>query len=142
MFKQEKVSRRSFLGLVGTSALIMAYGSNSRSHEGDRIELTEGLLRVESGPGQIVKAEFAHHHHYLEIPLEYILNPPPQGLKIHTGWAIFENKFASIGEHYHTVLISRDNLVAVGRGETVELEDTVKDHRYILRLDSDSRRRG
>ncbi|MGZ3775625.1 MAG: hypothetical protein ACXVCY_17475 [Pseudobdellovibrionaceae bacterium] len=130
------MNRRDLLGFASTSLLMLTFGSTARAHQGDAAEIKDGFLKIESGPGQLVKADFAHHHHYLEIPIEYIQNPPNEGLEIHTGWAIFKNKLASFGRHYHTVIISHSDLEAVHRGETVVVEDTVKDHKYVLRLKS------
>ena len=131
-----QMNRRDLLGLASTSLLMLTFGSRALAHQGDRAEVSDGLLKIESGPGQIVTADFAHHHHYLEIPIEYIQNPPNEGLEIHNGWAIFANKLASFGRHFHTVFISHRDLEAVRRGETVVVEDTVKDHKYVLRLKS------
>lgn len=130
------MSRRTLLGLTSGSLFMLATGFRASAHQGDTAKIDNNILKIESGPGQIVKADFAHHHHYLEIPMEYIQEPPKEGLEIHTGWAIFRNKFANFGRHFHTVVISQENLEAVRRGETVIIEDTVKDHKYILRLQS------
>lgn len=128
------MNRRNFLGLTSVSVLMTAMGSRGSAHQGDFFKIENDLLVVESGPGQLVKAEFAHHHHHLEIPLEYIQNPPGQGLKIRTSWAVFDHVLANIGRHYHTVFISQAQLAAIGSGESVVVEDTVKDHQYVLRL--------
>ncbi|HEY8271980.1 MAG TPA: hypothetical protein VIG33_13905 [Pseudobdellovibrionaceae bacterium] len=130
------MNRRQVLGLSSASLLMLVFGAKAKAHQGDTAELTQDFLKIESGPGQIVNNSFAHHHHYLEIPLQYIQEPPAAGLQIHTGWAIFRNKFANFAPHFHTVPISQQELEAVGRGETVIVEDTVKDHKYVLTLSS------
>lgn len=115
----------------------MLFASLSRlaqAHEGRQIQITEEALVVESGPGQLVTAEFAHHHHLLKIPLEILRNPPAEGVELSTGWAKFQNPFASFGKHYHGVVLTYDQLVRVAQGEEVVVEDKVKDHKFVLRL--------
>ncbi|MGZ3768599.1 MAG: hypothetical protein ACXVCP_02545 [Bdellovibrio sp.] len=128
------ISRRQMLGFTKATLLILAIGSKAKAHPGNTSEVQQNILKIESGPGQIVTAEFAHHHHFLEIPLEYIENPPAEGLKLHTGWSKFRNPLVSVGSHFHSVIISQANLLAVKEGQTVIVEDTVKDHKYMLKL--------
>lgn len=128
------MDRRTLLKSMGSTALLLTVSSLAKAHDGHAFQITDDNLLVESGPGQLVTSEFAHHHHILEIPLNTIQNPPREGVKIHTGWAQFQNPFANFGKHYHSVILSYDQLVLVAQGQQVVVEDTVKDHKYTIRL--------
>jgi hypothetical protein len=120
-------------GQVGLMGLLLSIGSRAGAHEGHGAGSTEEGLVIESGAGQLVTNEFAHHHHLLEVPLQVLQYPPDEGVTLHTGWAQFRNPLANIGKHYHSVKLSKEQLVAVAQGQTVEVEDTVKDHKFLIR---------
>lgn len=128
------MDRRTLLKSMGTMMLMVGVGRLATAHEGHGVQTTEDNLVIESSNSQLVPAEFAHHHHFLSIPLNTIQNPPREGVTLHTGWAQFRNPFANFGKHYHSVVLSYDQLVAVSQGQQVIVEDTVKDHKYTVRL--------
>lgn len=128
------MTRRTLLKSVGSIMLVASVSRLAQAHEGNDFKVTEDALIVESGPGQLVTAEFAHHHHLLTIPLEILRNPPAEGVTLSTGWAKFQNPFANFGKHYHGVVLTYDQLVRVAQGEEVVVEDKVKDHKFVLRL--------
>jgi hypothetical protein len=128
------MNRRTLLKSTGSAILLLGVSRLAGAHDGQRVKLSEDNLIVESGPGQLVTSEFAHHHHTLEIPLNNIMNPPRDGVNLHTDWAQFRNPLANIGKHYHSVQLSYDQLVLISQGEQVIVEDSVKDHKFTLRL--------
>jgi len=119
---------------MGSAALLLTVSRLAKAHDGHGLEVQTDRLLIESGPGQLVKAKFAHHHHILEVPLNLIQSPPSQGVTLHTGWAQFQNSLASFGKHYHSVILTSEQLAKVFGGEQIVVEDTVKDHQYTIRL--------
>lgn len=128
------MNRRNLLKSMGSMVLLVGVSQVVGAHEGNGFEINKENLVTESGPGQLVTGNFAHHHHLFEIPLNFISNPPAEGVKLHTGWAQFDNPLANFGKHFHSVLLTYDQLISISQGEVVIVEDTVKDHKYKIRL--------
>ena len=98
--------RRRFLTGVGIAVLtvqsfpLMAHASGNSSIDQE----TADNLIIHSGPGLI------SHVHDLLIPYAVFKAPPLQGIELKTTEALF---------HRHTVALTREQLVVVGRGGIV-----------------------
>ena len=130
------MNRRSLIKSLGSVVGIAGVSSIASAHKGHYVYQDNDFLIIESGPGQLVTGEFAHHHHFLKIPMEIINKPHlyPNGVEISTEWANFRNPFARFALHYHSVYLSYEQLVLISQGQAVTVEDSVKDHKFICRL--------
>ncbi|KAJ3404115.1 hypothetical protein HDU80_003256 [Chytriomyces hyalinus] len=59
------------------------------------------------------------HTHKLTIPRSAVANPPQEGLVLETS----EEISAFVFKHKHPVVITLDQLIAIGKGETVQVHD-------------------
>ncbi len=122
--------RRNFLKKTGLVVLSLTVAEQALSHQGDTQSLKQSKngenLVVESGPGRLFP--LVHHHHELHVPIAIIFNPPAEGITLKTtlAWAL----------HWHTVILTQQQLLAIRDQGEVVAEDTVKDHLYRIRLTS------
>jgi hypothetical protein len=130
--KNKTLSRRQFLTNSGFALLAVQVATllprevradvndpkslEARAAQGQTIHITSG------------KSAFfpaADHLHTIDIPVEAILRPPREGLRISTSSAYF---------HHHVVKLTQLQLAAIAAGKTVTVEDTVHDHHYTIAL--------
>ena len=86
-------------------------------------EPCESELKILSGPSAY--APLPGHFHFLNIPTELFRNLPSEGIKLHTTLAYL---------HCHLVVLSLEQLLIISQGQTVVVQDTVKDHHYSIQL--------
>lgn len=116
-----KAGRRKFIksvGEVGVALLTMqllpsiARASGSSPRRG-----TSTNLIIRSGPG------FVPHTHDLLIPYAVLQTPPPRGVKLQSTTALF---------HAHDVVLTMEQLMAVGRGGTINAAGG--SHTFVIAL--------
>ncbi len=121
-------NRREFLKKAGLVVLSVTVGDIALGHDGGHLSTfseEQDLLIIQSGPGRLVSWKIAHHHHYIEIPVADLLNPPAEGIVVYTNWQL---------AHFHGIDISQQDLMNIRDGRVVVLEDRAKDHEFHLRL--------
>lgn len=125
--------RRDFLKQAGLVVIAVTIGEKGFSHEdGHLASMSEemDLLIIQSGPGRLVKWDKVHHHHYIEIPVAALINPPAEGIVVATNWQ---------KAHFHRLDISQEQLQKIAQGELVVMDDRSKDHEWHLQLPENMR---
>jgi hypothetical protein len=118
------VNRRNFLKKTGFVLLSIQVIPLVGAQAGDLP--AEGFLTINSGVSKYVPLK-GDHWHVLNIPVQFLRNPPEKGVKVKTEWAY---------SHYHSVKLNKNQLGDIARGETVTVEDGQGDHKYEIKLPS------
>ncbi len=127
MKKDMNLKRRQFLKTLGVSVVtlqVIPVLLKKASAQMNSPEFNCGAeLNILSGPSAY--APLPGHFHYLNIETAIFKNPPTQGVKIMTSIAYL---------HQHQVILSQEQLLKVAQGDTITVEDSVKDHHYEIKL--------
>jgi len=115
--------RREFLKLLGLAALSVQVMPLSGCASGEEPAPADSLAVTSSLNSKL--GRWVYHSHVLYVPLQLFREPPPDGATLSTTRTYF---------HSHRVELTRAQLTAIARGDTVQVADLSEAHTYSIRL--------
>ena len=115
--------RREFLKLLGYAALSLQILPLTACSLPEA-EAPADSLAVTSSRGSKL-GHWADHSHILYVPLQAFRIPPRQGVVLSTTRTYL---------HSHTVALTQAQLITVGRGGTVQVDDSTGVHSFSIEL--------
>src|SRR5262249_6922345 len=101
--------RRRFLKLLAWTAVSVQILPVTGDGSAEDMAPPDSLAVTSSRNSKL--GEWAAHSHILYVPLQLFRAPPSEGVTLSTTWAAF---------HFHDVPLTRDQLVTVAQGGTVQ----------------------